>query len=182
MRSKLSAKLPLTSLEGLNGEIYETNQQKSIALSNMFASVFKTDPKTDLVPKSAFQPTQCNDIFQPFKIFEYLKNLNSKTSSGSDQIPNFMLKRLAYSLAESLSIIFKFSYYTAQIPNDWRLAIVKPIPKSGTSPKISNFRPISSNSSISIVLERLLKDKLLNYCFENKILSETQFGFYLRDH
>jgi len=62
-------------------------------------------------------------------------------------------------------------------PDDWRLAHIKPIPKSGSSPKISNFRPISSNSSTSIVLERMLKDHLLQFCFENNTFTETQFGF-----
>ena len=62
-------------------------------------------------------------------------------------------------------------------PDDFKVACVSPIHKSGSKSESSNYRPISVLSIISKTFEKLISKQLTIYLESNKLLSEYQAEF-----
>ena len=60
-----------------------------------------------------------------------LKSINPNKATGPDNIPNKVLKMAAEILSPSLSAIFNRSLSMGIYPDDWKMARVLPIFKSG---------------------------------------------------
>ena len=74
-------------------------------------------------------------------------------NTSPDRIPNIVYKKCKYSVIYPLTLIFNMSLHTKVIPDLWRSAIVKPIPKTKSS-VVSQFRPISLTSSCAKIMEK----------------------------
>ena len=62
-------------------------------------------------------------------------------------------------------------------PDEWKIARVVPLFKSGQRNLPENYRPISVLPVISKIMERIMYDQLYKYLTEAGILSDCQFGF-----
>ncbi|KAK4831897.1 hypothetical protein QYF61_020044 [Mycteria americana] len=62
---------------------------------------------------------------------------------GSDGIHPRVLREVAEELAKPLSIIYRQSWLTGDVPDDWRLADVTSIYKKGWKEDPGNYRPVS---------------------------------------
>ena len=60
---------------------------------------------------------------------------------------------------------------------DWKKAFVSPIYKKGPRNLAENYRPISLTSVVCKLMEKFVKDAVLNHLVENNLLSTKQFGF-----
>ena len=76
-----------------------------------------------------------------------------------------------------LFIIFNKSLQLGILPNDWKLAEVTAIYKKGSKADRSNYRPVSLTSVCCKILESLIRDYLMSYLLDNKLLSHKQYGF-----
>lgn len=90
-------------------------------------------------------------------IFALLLNLNVKKAIGPDDIPNAFLMRYAGWCAKFLYIIFNISLTQGVLPDDWKIAKVIPVHKSGCKLNAANYRPISLLSTCSKVLEHIIQ-------------------------
>ena len=70
---------------------------------------------------------------------------------------------------------------TETFPKKWKYANILPIFKSGDPQTISNYRPISLLSLVSKVFEKMLYNKIYNYCLKNNILTPKNSGFKKMD-
>ena len=109
------------------------------------------------------------------KVKELLSNINPNKACGPDGIHGRILKNCSDHLAHPLSLLFKISYNTGSLPNDWKLANVVPIHKKGSKENIENYRPISLTSLVMKIFERILKDELLSRT--SHLLNSQQHGF-----
>ena len=181
IKSKLKARRGLPTLSANNGGHLFTDQQKADAFSKLFSSYYITDdgrfPKVqNYVPGS--HATFGRPNFSEVELVRQIKLLSGSTARGTDGIPNVLLKRLSVSLAQPLSSIFTISYYTGLIPEHWSQALVTPVPKeTAAAASIEKYRPISLTSCCCKLMERCLRDTILNYCNNNGILSAYQHGF-----
>ena len=62
-------------------------------------------------------------------------------------------------------------------PDDWKMARVLPIFKSGEKGDLSNYRPISIISTIAKVFGRLVYDQFYTYLTSNRLINSYQSGF-----
>ena len=82
---------------------------------------------------------------------------------------------LLHYVANPLHHLFSLCFTQHYIPKDWCIHNITPIFKAGDKSSVKNYRPISLLCSSSLVLERLIYNKISDYVF--KLISPSQFGF-----
>ena len=80
-------------------------------------------------------------------------------------------------LSDKLTYLYNFSIASAIFPDQWKEALVIPIPKTGSPTKLSNYRPISLLPLPGKILEKLVHTQFSFHLEENNTLSDNQFGF-----
>jgi hypothetical protein len=105
-----------------------------------------------------------NESCHPFtdqELTHALKNMRRKGAPGLDDVPPAFLMELGPNGREELLSLLNESFRTAQIPQDWRHAMVIPLLKAGKpASELESFRPISLTSCIVKLLERLINNRL----------------------
>ena len=99
--------------------------------------------------------------------------------SGHDGIDSFNLKIAMPVVGGSLCDLFNKSLFAGKFPEDWKIARIAPIFKSGAKDERSNYRPISVLPFISRLFEKLIFNQFYEYLDANKSLYEHQSGFRL---
>ena len=104
-----------------------------------------------------------------------------KTSHGSghDGIASFYLKIALPVIGGSLRDLFYKSMSAGKFPEDWKIARIAPIFKSGARDDRSNYRPISVLPFMSRLFEKLIFNQFYEYLDANKSPYEHQSGFRL---
>ena len=63
------------------------------------------------------------------------------------------------------------------VPFEWKEANIIPLFKKGSRKKSDNYRPMSLTSVICKLLERLIKDHMVNFLVKHKLLNSSQHRF-----
>ena len=63
------------------------------------------------------------------------------------------------------------------IPLDWKTGHVTPVHKKASRAEVSNYRPVSLTSVICKVMEKLVRNAILDHMFDNDFISGYQHGF-----
>jgi len=93
-----------------------------------------------------------------------------------------VLSELADIIAEPLSIIFKRSWRTRKVPEDWRKANVTPIFKKGMKEDPGNYRPVSLTSIPGKMMELLILEVIIKQVEEKKVIRSSPHGFTKGNH
>lgn len=173
-----------------NNVIYYTQQEKADILAQNFnlnhnisthLSDYGTVSEVDDVANQIrlTNPSPQNSYFITLdKIVEIIKSLRNKKSPGLDGINNQCLKNLPKKglsyLTTILNACLKLSYFPCIWKNSKTIPILKP---SKTADSPLSYRPISLLSSVSKILEKIIKEKLMKFIDTNEILPSQQFGF-----
>jgi len=145
---------------------HTTNDQEKVeTLSKFFGSVF-TEKITDVIPElldsNIYYEMQLPDI-NTTVVEKILRELKVSKSPGPDGIYPRILKEFATELADPLAKIFKASIDSGQLPSYWKIAKVTPIFKKGDKKDPSNYRPVSLTSIVSKVLEKIVRDSMIDH-------------------
>ena len=111
------------------------------------------------------------------KMETLISKINISKSSGIELLSSRLLKDSFQTISNELTYLFNFSLQTASFPDQWKKALVIPIPKAGNLKQAVNYRPISLLPLPEKMLEKLVHTQLSTYLEENEILSNSQFGF-----
>ena len=89
-------------------------------------------------------------------------------------------------IVEQISIplakVFNLSLEEGIVPLEWIEANIIPLFKKGSRNKSDNYRPVSVTSVICKLLERLIKDHLVDFLVKSKLINPSQHGFLKRGH
>ena len=113
--------------------------------------------------------------FSPAKFLVAASNLSSSAAIGPDKVAYPMLKHLPRSGMDFLFHIFNLSWTLTTFPSIWKTSSIIPIHKMRKpldSPAF--FRPISLNSYVSKLFERIILSRSLFFLHSNSILSPRQ--------
>ena len=110
------------------------------------------------------------------EVLKHITNLKNNCSSGPLTIPNRFLKIIAYPLSHLLTNIINRSMRIGYVPISFKIGKQTPVFKAGDD-KIQNFRPITVCSSLSKILEKIVRERVTEYLDQYKILNNSQFGF-----
>ena len=91
-----------------------------------------------------------------------------------------MLKNTAHSIATGVTTIFNLSLKNGELPTEWRVPAVNPIPKGTAKTEVSNYRPISLLSILSKLLEKHVHKLILDHMDSVSPLASQQWGFRSR--
>ena len=110
----------------------------------------------------------CQEVFSfsevsDREIFNHLKNLNIKKSTGEDNIPPNVLKLSANILKTPLTFTVNASIKEFNFPTKAKRAEVATIFKSDDKTDIKNYRPVSILNSLSKVFENVIKNQIVPF-------------------
>ena len=64
-----------------------------------------------------------------------------------------------------------------KVPDIWKVGHISAIHKSGSRSKAENYRPISLTSVPGKIMERLMRDQIVDHMTKNNFFSPEQHGF-----
>ncbi|MEW8548396.1 MAG: endonuclease/exonuclease/phosphatase family protein, partial [Candidatus Thiodiazotropha sp.] len=163
-----------------NDDIYMEDKDKANVLNSFFQSHTILNEQNTVIPDlpaATVNTPLSNIVFSPLEVESVLKILPVAKASGPDGLSNRVLRELSKELSIPYCSLFNQSLRTGIVPLSYKEANVCPIPKTGDSSKVSNYRPISLLNAEDKVLERLVFKYLFNHLRDNNLLSSLQSGF-----
>ena len=164
-----------------NGVETLTNSDKDKAntLTDFFSSVFTTETK-DKNPSLEGINISYNMgtlVIDEEKVKKRLHELNISKSPGPDGLHPRIILDLYEELGKPIAIIFKNSIENKNIPNEWREGCIAALFKTGSRKMASYYRPVNLTCILCKVLEKFIRDHILNHMKRNTLFSPKQFGF-----
>ena len=160
-------------------ETAKTDGEKAEVLANFYSSVFTREPEGD-IPE--LNPCQIIHPFTetPFKEAEVerlLREVNINKSPGPDGLHPKALRELCNVISKPLTMIFNKSKETGLVPRVWKLGKIVALFKKGAKTDPGNYRPVSLTSIICKLMEKLVRNQIVEHMTKNKLFSSKQFGF-----
>ena len=154
------------------------------AFNDFFCSVGRNLDNS--IPLSSIDPLRYINVnsssfflqpVSPLEISYHIKKLkNSKQDLNTISIE--ILKDSCNGvLSLVLSDVINFCFEKGVFPNSLKKAIVLPLYKKGDQATLSNYRPISILPTMSKLVEKCLKTRLMNYLTDFNLINPVQFGF-----
>ncbi|NWZ98260.1 PO11 protein, partial [Nesospiza acunhae] len=182
VNARRKGKTSLCSLLDKGGNLVSTDEEKAEVLNAYFASVFSgkmTCPQDTCLPGLVDGVREQNGppIIQEETVKELLKCLDVHKSMGPDGIHPRVMRELANELAKPLSIIYQQSWFTGEVPDDWKLANVIPIHKKGAKEDPGNYRPVSLTSVPGKIMEQFMLSAITKNLQDGQGIRPSQHGF-----
>ena len=155
----------------------ELNNPEAIvnAFAAFFSETFAVSSDSSVELPSANTEHLHISGFNDDEFAQAIKKIKANLTSGSDNIPAFLLKDCASYFKEPLLYIYNLCMSTSTYPMAWKMSKVIPVFKSGDSALVTNYRPISLLCNFAKILEILLSNHILQHM--SKYLSTCQHGF-----
>ena len=178
VRKKLKTKESLADLKTQHG-IALSVEEKANALNDFFYKCthwrkLNTCPSPTI--KSPVLSSR-NVAISEGQIKKELQTLKTGKAQVPDSLHPRISKELADCLCKSLTLIFKHSLEPGELPACWKTAEVTAIFKKVNRSDPENYRPVSLTCIICKVLEKLVRDILVNHMTINNLFYEYQHGF-----
>ena len=117
-------------------------------------------------------------IVTPTMVARKIRDMKDTKSPGVDGIPPKLLLEIVEQISIPLAAVFNLSLEEGIVPLEWKEANIIPLFKKGSRNKSENYRPVSLTSMICKLLERLIKDHLVDFLVKNKLINPSQHGFF----
>ena len=179
VRSKSKTKSTVSKLQMNNGALSTTDQETATTLNSYFTTVFEKEPDGPLpefqnrIYQEALLTTEISEI----KVENAIEALKPSKSQGPDNFHPKYLKETKDQLKVPLKTIFENSLEESKIPEVWKQANVSAIFKQGEKQKPGNYRPISLTSVPGKLMERIIRDAIIQHMNTNNLFSSAQHGF-----
>ena len=151
-------------------------------LNGYFSSVFTKEDISSLpVADAKFQGAKSDYlgplVVTPELVAKKIKAMKDNKSPGVDGIPPKLLMETVEQISIPLARVFNLSLKEGVVPFEWKEANIIPLFKKGSRNKSENYRPVSLTSMICKLLERLIKDHMVDFLVKHKLLNSSQHGF-----
>lgn len=147
IRSKTKIKENILRVVNETGTLTENDTETASQVNKSFVSVFtKEDPNIPTPPTDYnYHGSILDDIdITEENLHNVLAKLNLSKAVGPDGItPHLLIINCSGSLAKPLTMIFRKSLLTGDVPMAWREANVTPLYKKGSKTHPLNYRPVS---------------------------------------
>lgn len=113
----------------------------------------------------------------PNEVCKILLELKRNSSPGEDEVTVLDLINLKDHVTGIISKLINNVFTTGVFPPELKKNKITPIFKSGKKDQMNNYRPITVVNTLSKVLERVIKERLMSFIDENSLLDQYQYGF-----
>lgn len=162
----------------VDGVDVTAGKEMSTAFNQYFSSVFSQDNGVEpSSPDFQFAQSLPDIAVSEEGVFASLLSLDTKKSSGPDDIPNEFLMRYAEWCSKYLYCLFEKSLREGSVPDDWKCARVVPIHKSGSTDDTTNYRPISLLCTVNKLLEHIVHNHISSFLETTNVICSEQHGF-----
>ncbi|CAC5400189.1 unnamed protein product [Mytilus coruscus] len=131
-------------------------------------------PTPNQVPVTTEMPKQ---KIKEEVVLKHLSALKIDKSPGMDKLHLRLLKEIAESITKPLCIIFSQSLENKTVPNDWKNAMISAIFKKGNKSLAKNYRPVSLTSVVCKIMEKMMREFIIEHMKTNNLFSKKQYGF-----
>ena len=182
VRSKQNVQDKVGPLKDSAGNIISQGFLMAEDLNGYFSSVFTKEDISSLpVADAKFQGAKSDYlgplVVTPELVAKKIKAMKDNKSPGVDGIPPKLLMETVEQISIPLARIFNLSLKEGVVPFEWKEANIIPLFKKGSRNKSENYRPVSLTSVICKLLERLIKDHMVDFLVKHKLLNSSQHGF-----
>ena len=153
-------------------------------LNNFFAANNNCFVDPDILAQE-IRRIECLPVFnQSFRFSEVteteVKNAvrdMKSNSAGVDNISLFFIQKSLCIIVAAITEIFNFSINEKIFPDKWKIAIIKPIPKTNNPSRLKDYRPISLLPILAKIFEKLIADQMKKYLNSHQVLCKYQSGY-----
>ena len=110
-------------------------------------------------------------------VIRAINEIKASSSCPKHDIPAKVFKECKNTLCTPLTLFWKKSIESGQIPQCYKNQLIIPLHKKGLKTKAENFRPVTLSSHDIKIFERVVRNWLVNYLEGNSIFSSNQHGF-----
>ena len=123
-------------------------------------------------------PDEISDIETDVdEVARLCKAININKASCIENISSEILRDAFLIIPERIARIFNLSFNTGKIPEDWKIAKITPLQKTGDLSDVSNYRPVSLLPLPSKLIETIVHNRIYTHCEINGLLDPRQGGF-----
>jgi len=153
-------------------DLGEMNDHFARTVQSVDNEVIEDVASCDLEDSFAFQAVST------YRVAALLETVKTSTATGPDEIPGFLVRKLATAMAPAISVILNTSFESRSFPAMWKRANICPVWKGkGSKKDVSNYRPISILPVLARVCEKIAANQLYEYCSRKELIPPEQFGF-----
>ncbi|KAL1402104.1 hypothetical protein pipiens_006234, partial [Culex pipiens pipiens] len=164
----------------LNGSTAENPEDAANVFADFFSSVYEADAPSASNDYLNDLPTYDIDFPQPefsqAEVKSALDAVDPSKGAGPDRLPPSFIKRLSEHLAKPVSVIFNRSLSEGTFPDEWKLAAITPIHKTGSTTAAENYRPISILSCLPKVFEVLIHEGMYSAAQDQVVQHNSKTG------
>ena len=182
VRSKQNVQDKVGPLEDSAGNIILQGFLMAEDLKGYFSSVFTKEDISSLpVANAKFQEAKSDYlgrlVVTPEMVAKKIKAMKDNKSEGEDGIPPKLLMETVEQISIPLAREFNLSLKEGFVPFEWKEANIIPLFKKGSNNKSENYRPVKLTSVICKLLQRLIKDHMVDFLVKHILLNSSQHGF-----
>lgn len=178
VNSKSKTKEGICELEW-DGKIATSDKEKANALNSFFASVFTIEDENSIPDMEGDIKVTKESLINITRerVLKELQIINPNKSPGPDGIHPMVVKNLAEELCDPIFMLFSKSLNQKKIPESWKIGNITPIFKKGDKRLPMNYRPVSLTSVVGKVLEKFVRDAMVEHMEVNNLFAAEQHGF-----
>ena len=110
-------------------------------------------------------------------ILNFLKEIKTNKATGIGNLSGRFLKDGSKVLVSPIAQICNLSIRLSAVPDECKIAKLKPLYKKGKKTDPKNYRPISLLPVISKILEKVIHDQTMEFVTKKDILYKFQSGY-----
>ena len=153
-------------------------------LNEYFSSVFTREYISTLpVLETKFEGRESDYLGQliinPKMVAMKIRDMKDN-KSGVGGIPVKLLLEIVEQISIPLATVFNLSLEEGIVRLEWKEANIIPLFKKGSRNKSENYRPVSLKSVICKLLERLIKDHMVDFLVKTKLINPSQHEFLIK--
>ncbi len=178
VRSKSKSRSEIGTLKWKD-ELVEEDEGKAKVLNEYFSSVFtKEDTSTLPISCKSEEGKHLSDItITEDRIQKAVDKMKHNKAAGEDGLVSTYVKGSIKGVTKPLVHLFRRSLEETVIPDEWKRANVTAIFKKGAKWDPANYRPVSLTSQIGKIMERIIKEEIVQFLERNNLIKNSQHGF-----